>query len=251
MNLSTNPKPKPFKNPPIIEAIIAVTIKALPESALNALIELSPRLAELGYTLKAPMTSHEFQVAIENGISRASNRDEVTGYQFISADGGFAFQVLRTGLIFSQLGHYQSWEFFTAEAKKIWNIYVSVIAEVSILRYGVRYLNKIFTPLGEPSEDYFRIHIAVATDLPQMIFEPYLRLAFMLSNPSGKLLHQQGLLPPEREGFVTTLLDNDFSFPANELAPDDLWTAIDSIRETKDHFFFNMLTDKMKESFDA
>ena len=251
MSLTTESKQKRFKNPPIVEAIIAVTIQPLPESALTTLMNVSTNVASLGYSFETAMTQHALEFAIEKGVSRASNRDEVRGYQFFSADRRFAFQILRTGLIFSQLGHYESWELFTAEARKIWDVYLAAIGEVSITQYAVRYINKIFIPLGEPTENYVSLHISVPPDLPQAIFNPYLRLTFLLANPAGTLTHQQGILPSEKEGFASTLLDNEFSFPANDLTNEGLWPAIDSVRDTKDHYFFNMLTDRMKETFDA
>ncbi len=122
---------------------------------------------------------------------------------------------------------------------------------MSIAQYSVRYINKILIPLGEPTENYVSLYISVPPDLPQAIFEPYLRLAFRLENPTGMLTHQQGILPPEKEGFASILLDNDFSFPASDLTLESLWPAIDCVRDTKDYYFFNMLTDKMKETFDA
>jgi uncharacterized protein (TIGR04255 family) len=251
MSLTTESKQKRFKNPPIVEAIIAVTIQPLPESALATLMNLSANVAGLGYSLETTMTQHALEFAVEKGVSRASNRDEVRGYQFFSADRRFAFQILRTGLIFSQLGHYESWELFTAEARKIWDVYLAAIGEVSIAQYSVRYINKIFIPLGEPTQNYVSLHISVPPGLPQAIFNPYLRLTFMLANPAGILTHQQGLLPSEKEGFALTLLDNEFSFPASDLTNEGLWPAIDSVRDIKDYYFFNMLTDKMKETFDA
>ena len=251
MSLTTESKRKRFKNPPIVEAVIAVTIQPLPESALEALMNLSAKVAGLGYSFETTMTQHALEFAVEKGVSRASNRDEVRGYQFFSADRRFAFQVLRTGLIFSQLGHYESWELFTAEARKMWDVYLAAIGEVNITQYAVRYINKIFIPLGEPTENYVSLHISVPPDLPQAIFNPYLRVTFLLANPAGMVTHQQGLLPKEKDGFASTLLDNEFSFQVNHLSPEDLWPAIDSVRDTKDYYFFNMLTDKMKETLDA
>jgi uncharacterized protein (TIGR04255 family) len=251
MSVTTESKQKRFKNPPIVEAIIAVTIQPLPESALSILMDLSANMAGLGYSLETAITQHALEFAVEKGVSRSSNRDEVRGYQFFSTDRKFAFQILRTGLIFSQLGRYESWELFTAEAKRIWDVYLSAIGEVSIVQYAVRYINKLFIPLGEPTEHYVCLHIAVPSNLPQAIFNPYLRLEFLLSDPQGVLTHQQGMLPPEKEGFASTLLDNEFAFPAPHLTTDGLWPAIALVRDTKDYYFFNMLTDKMKETFDA
>jgi uncharacterized protein (TIGR04255 family) len=251
MSLTTRDRPKRFKNPPIIEAIIAVTIRQLPESALVTLEGLSAPMSVLGYALEKAMTSHAVGFAIENGISNAWTGDEPAGFQFFSSDRRFAFQVLRTGLVFSQLGRYETWELFTAEAKKVWDIYLAAVGEVDLVEYRVRYINKVLIPMGEPSERYVRLHISVPPDLPQAIFNPYLRLMFMLSDPPGTLTHQQGILPPEKEGFISTLLDNDFAFPASDLAPESLWSAIDSVRKVKDDYFLGMLTDKMKEAFDA
>lgn len=249
--MSSPPNSVRFINPPIVEAIIAVTITQLPDDSLQKLLEISEGVAALGYALKTTMTSHEMELAIQDGVSKASNHDQVNGYQFISSDQRFAFQVLKTGMIFSQLGRYESWELFTQEAQKIWKIYLGHIGAVELQEFVVRYINKILVPLGEPSERYIKLYIEVPQELPQVVMNPYLRLSFIIAEPAGTLVHQQGLLPKEVEGFVSTLLDNTFTFPIAGLGLDELWPKIDSVREIKDHFFLNMLTDKMKESFNA
>ena len=64
-------------------------------------------------------------------------------------------------------------------------------------------------------------------------------------------MHQQMLLPLEKLGYATVLFDNDFVFPANGIKSSAIWEAIDPIRFVKDEFFERMLTDEMKESFNA
>lgn len=240
-----------FLNPPIVEAIIGISIRELPDSALEVIRALSGTLAQMDYTLEAPMTSHSVTWEIADGASRADKLDQLTGYQFFSSDRSFAFQFLRSGMVFSQLGRYESWETFTAEAKRIWNVYESAFGDLQLVHYRVRYINKVFVPVGQPTEDFIRLYIDVPLELPQEIYEPYLRVIFKIENPQGVLTHQQGLFPPERDGFTATLLDNDFVFPASDVTIESLWSAIDSVREIKDHFFLGMLTERMKETFDA
>jgi uncharacterized protein (TIGR04255 family) len=78
-----------------------------------------------------------------------------------------------------------------------------------------------------------------------------MRLAMQITNPPGRLTHQQTFLPPEREGFITMLLDNDFQFSALGIQLSSIWSKIDEVRTIKDDYFDKFLTDKMKESFDA
>jgi hypothetical protein len=81
--------------------------------------------------------------------------------------------------------------------------------------------------------------------------EFFMRISMPISNPPGRLNHVQAILPPEREGFATAILDNDFQFSAIDTRISGLWTRIDEVRDIKNHYFLKFLTPTMKEQFDA
>lgn len=243
-----------FKNSPIIEAVIAVTIAELPESAEAAFKELAQDLAQEGYTLTAPVFNNEFLVQIESGVSAVQGKDATVGHRFNSEDGLHAVQFNRTGFVVSRLGNYDSWETFTSEARMLWSYYTRVAGLAILLEFPVRYVNKIFIPNGREPQEFLNTYIRVPEnkDATQPILQDYfLRFATPLDTPQGRLVHQQVFIPPEREGFSTLILDNDFHFTALNLTIETLWNAIDQVREIKDRYFLAFITNKMKDSLNA
>jgi len=243
--------PRRFKNPPIVEAVIAVNIPELSISVLGQFHSMISSLADAGYLMQAPVTKHDFQISVEKGQSRTQIEDALVGYRFIDLNHKFSFQFLRTGFVFSQRGKYESWEIFTAEAKRIWDRFIHIVGSVEPISFQVRYINKLFLPVGRRLEDFLKLYTFLAPDLPQVIYNQLLRLTLPIENPQGVLNHTQAFLAPEKEGFLTLLLDNDFTFPLIGTPLSALWIKIDGVRNVKDEIFLQMLTDEMKETFDA
>jgi hypothetical protein len=79
----------------------------------------------------------------------------------------------------------------------------------------------------------------------------FMRFGLPIDDPPGILIHTQTLLPPEREGFATLLLDNDFQFPVQGKTLNQVWQMLELVRDLKDHYFLELTTSKMREAFDA
>jgi uncharacterized protein (TIGR04255 family) len=240
-----------FKNPPIMEAVIGIYIPELPETVIEDFRAAASDLARLGFESQKPRTEHRFQIKVEEGVSSFEGLDSSMGFQYVRADRPSAVQFLRNGFVFSQLGRYTSWEDFTHSAKELWQAYVKVVGPVELLSFQVRYVNKLFVPQRVPWEKYIRVYPSIPEEVPQDVLEYFLRLAMPIKYPPGRLNHLQAILPQEREGFLTMLLDNDFQFSAINVQLSDIWSKIDEVRTVKDEYFDKFLTPLMKETFDA
>jgi len=241
-----------FKRPPITEAIVGVSIIQLPPELVAMFDAGKTRLSDLGYTQSAPISQHQIQFKLENGkLSSSPDSDELLGTRFISASGKHVAQFSRTGFIFNQIGEYSTWEEFTSEAKSLWQAYLEICGTVEAESFQVRYINKLFLPNGVPTENNVRVYPFLPPDLPQDIIDSFMRIKLPIAQPLGSLTHQQILLPPEREGFQTLLFDNDFRFSALQIPLGKLWEHIEKVRDIKDKYFVDFLTDNMKESFNA
>jgi uncharacterized protein (TIGR04255 family) len=125
------------------------------------------------------------------------------------------------------------------------------VGAVELSSFEVRFINKLFLPANTEVSDYVRIYPHLPQDAPQQIQDMYMRVALPISDPQGRVVHQQTFLPPEKEGFTAVLLDNDFHFSALNLSYDSLWPEIDRVRDIKDDFFRKCVTDQMMETFNA
>jgi uncharacterized protein (TIGR04255 family) len=244
-------KPLSFKNPPIVEAIIAFQISPLPESALEDFDASVDAMAALGYKQPQPVTKHEVQIKIDGQSSALNDRESKHGLRFISEDELHAVQFNRDGFVFSRLGHYSSWDLFRKECKKTWDVYIRVSGVGNILNYGVRYINKLYMPLGEDSEQYIKIFPHLPVEIPNMIKECFMRLTLPINEPQGQLIHQQILIPPDKPNFSALLLDNDFRFSALTLTVEEVWDQLEKVRTVKDYYFDVFTTDKMQETFNV
>jgi uncharacterized protein (TIGR04255 family) len=68
-------------------------------------------------------------------------------------------QFSREGLFFSKLQPYQSWNQFSGDALRLWNIYAEVARPLEMQRIGLRFINKIQLPPRELDfEKYIQPH---------------------------------------------------------------------------------------------
>ena len=153
--------------------------------------------------------------------------------------------------VFSRLGSYQTWEQFRGEAKKLWDLYYRVIAPTELAEFGVRYINKVFIPQGEQVSDYLTVYPYIPQGLPQDVLDSFMRLGLPLEAPQGRFTHQHILLPPEKPGYATVILDNDFRFSAIGLSEGKLWEQLEEVRQLKDDYFRKILTKSFLETFNA
>jgi len=240
-----------FETPPIIEAVIAITFAPLPESALAALQGCVSELRALGYPSAAPVTKHQVQIRVEQGVSSAGHQDLPVGVRFTSGDSLHAVQFNRTEFVFSRLGRYDRWEPFRDEAKRLWQVFIRAVGGVSAVLVAVRFINKVFFPRTADPAEYLNARPLMPSDVAPVISEMFMRVVAPIGDPAGNFIHNQALLPPERDGFATVLLDNDFQFPAEGKADAELWEMLETVREIKDRYFVAVTTEKLRETFNA
>ena len=96
-------------------------------------------------------------------------------------------------------------------------------------------------------EDYLRIYPHIPENLPQTVQGLFMRLQVPISAPQGHLNQQLVGVPPEQEGKVSFILDNEFNFGATGLDDAEVWEQIQLCRDIKNQFFVNSITDKTKE----
>ncbi len=243
--------PLHFKAAPIAEAIIVISIPELPLSAVTRFRQGEDELRELGYGRQGAVTNHQFHFNVVEGVRSVHQQGADQGIRCFSNDGRFAAQFLRSGYIFSQIGLYDSWEVFTSEAKRLWSKYLSFVGNVQLQSFNVRYINKLYIPENRVIEDFLKVYVALPPELPQMIGGQVLKIVLPLAERRGSCTHQQIFLPPEKEGFLGILLDNDFLLSAADIGPDRLWSEIDGVRHLKDEYFVRMLTEEMKGMLNA
>ncbi len=240
-----------LKNPPIVEAVLGLYIGRLPESIIDSFRSCTDKLKSLGYSRLDPLTQHEMKLRFDEGVSSLDREDSPHGLRFTGEDGIHVVQFNRDSFVFSRLGHYESWEQFRNEARKVWEIYSLAAANPQVNRIGVRYINKLYIPDGAAVDDYVLVLPKIPGAFSPAIQQMFMRLVLPIEDSRGQLIHTQMLMPVERQGFVTLLFDNDFQFPTVEMTNDHVWELLEEVRDLKDAYFEDFTTPKLRELFNA
>jgi uncharacterized protein (TIGR04255 family) len=131
---------------PIVEAVIHWTARATKAWQPVELQKfLAARLPE--YPKVDLQHYHEliFEARFEDSgtLPTASQHESWRGVKLQNEAQHYIAQFTLDGLVFSRLQPYESWEQFSTEARRLWNIFVEIAEPSEIERLGVRFINRI------------------------------------------------------------------------------------------------------------
>lgn len=139
---------------PIIEAVIhwqAHAGRTLEPEALKA--ELIQRLPD--YPICQPQQDLQIAVSTANdGSSEAFHRTKWNGYRLQDEQNCHVAQFTPTGVVFSRLEPYETWNSFQDKALRFWDIFLELAEPTVIHRLGVRYINRIYLADDELPSSY-------------------------------------------------------------------------------------------------
>ncbi len=179
----------------------------------------------------------------------------LVGVRLDDVDGCWVVQAKSDGLAVSRLPPYESWDGLVATLRELWPVYVKVFEPTSVLRLGVRYINRLMLP-NDDKIDLDSLLTAgpkIPPSLPQDLTEFVTRVVFPL-RPDGIVLTVLQSLEPAigevagRRAHV--VLDIDAACEQT-ITPDDpeMWERLDSLRRAKNMAFFGSLTEQTWKGF--
>jgi uncharacterized protein (TIGR04255 family) len=157
-NIDLNERFPSLKASPSIEAVIywqAHTSKPLEPAFLkNALTQRLPDY---------PICQTQHQQGIEIAASGSADgtpevlyQNQWNGFRLQDEQTRHVAQFTPTGVVFSRLEPYETWENFKTEALRFWNIFLELAEPTLIQRLGVRYINRILLNNGEQPSLYLK-----------------------------------------------------------------------------------------------
>ena len=132
---------------PIVEA--ALEIRARAEGAWeesSILEQLKTRLPDYPAALSQREFRQEFQFWPNQSSETKYHDLGFKGFRFQSEDNLQIAQFNRDGFSFGRLQPYESWERFSDESFRLWEIYSELAAPGEIQRLGLRFINRILLP---------------------------------------------------------------------------------------------------------
>jgi uncharacterized protein (TIGR04255 family) len=229
---------------PIVEAVIHWRARAsaafIPEQVLAELHQRFPEYPNVG-------PQREIQVHARvgaDGTSDHSNRVLWDGYRCASADGRYVFQFTPSGLVFSRLAPYETWELFETEARRVWGVYCELARPVEVDRLGVRFINlmELITLDGISAVLEAPIQVPQRLDLP--LTEFMYQTCMDVPGHPYRVNVIQALQPPNPQSQAYGLIVDLDVFTTRPIPVDDpaLPTRLAEIRSLKNRVFFRLLT---------
>lgn len=240
-----------YPNNPIIEALCE--FKFSPQEPWDVTVaglfyqeiqdQFPQKKQDAGFEIKARPTEKGIEQLIETIPSRI---------RFISEDGLKMVQLIPNTLVINHLRPYPVWDKFKEIIIKNFKLYNKIAKPSEIVRIGLRYINKIYLPLGAEIEDYFNFYPTIPKELPQRIEKLNLRLEMPFGGKERLILWLREI-PSEKDRpeEIPFILDLDY-ISIQKRDPNDI-TDIENYLDKANHniysAFENCLTDKCKERF--
>lgn len=240
-----------YPKPPIVEAIIDIQVPLGTAVLTEAELKTFGELTEGKYPTTTPIRQVLFGIDTSNLAPTGAPQHANVGWR--CSGSGAVVQLKNNGFTFSRLPPYTEWESFREEARAAWNQYRRLINPQSIVRYAVRFVNKINIDYS-PIElfDYLKLYPQLPSDIPQDVGGMFMQLRMpqgdLMGNTSA--LINVALAPPDGLAKLAIVLDIDL-FCEGEVAisTDEVWTLLDTFRDRKNKLFEGCITDKARELF--
>jgi uncharacterized protein (TIGR04255 family) len=248
-------QPRNLKNPPIVEAILDLSVRFATPPKPETLGDLAK---DLGADYQAAELRHMFQIVV--GVqtptgSHTAAPPVVNSYIFRTKDLGSAVQSRPEGFTFSTLPPYEDWADLIAKALPIWEKYRARFRPTRIVRCSVRYLNRLMLPGPKIDFDDYIVGLPrIPPELPQELTEFNSSYVVPLT-PTGTI-GRVGLSFSSNNmtdiSVVPVLFDIDI-LQECDVDPMDLQSVhaiLSNLRLLKNHVFFGTLTDKAIRVFE-
>jgi len=241
-----------LQHAPIIEALIDFRVEPRPDLRVAEIKALHDVLGKDAFPvlLEQARLSGTLQLADEPSLT--VNPKEPVGCLFRGADELHVLQAQLEGFAISRLPPYDNWESLIGQARIRWAQYAGAVRPRRITRVAVRYINRIELPL--PLVD-FREWLPTFTDipagLPQSIAEMFLRVVVPVPEVPAAAIITLGMEPGKEGDLHARIIFDIDVFRLGDFPVDgeDVWTALDLLRDVKNRFFFEYLSDKAIELF--
>jgi uncharacterized protein (TIGR04255 family) len=159
-------------------------------------------------------------------------------------------QFTRDGLVFSRLRPYNDWESFSAEARRLWRIFIELAAPSRVERLAVRFINRITGATLNNLKDYLEEPPTCPSSLPLSGFM-YQSTFKVPDRPLeiGVVKMIQPALPvlPQEPGLILDIaVATNSPIACDEQVLDGI---LPEMRCLKNRIFFELLTRKAIDSF--
>lgn len=234
---------------PILEAVIhweAHPSKPLDQAILGE--ELTKCFPD--YPIIQPQHGIEIKATgTLDGMSQVSHQIQWNGFRLDNESEGYVAQFIPTGLVFSKVKIYESWETFKTEALRFWNTFVEIAEPTAINRLGVRFINRIVLEQGESISTYLMAESHRLSGLELSSHSFFYQDTYPIPNYPYQV-NWVRTIQPAPEGEQILIVDIDI-FTTEQFTGDheNLSIKLGEMRWLKNKIFFSNITTTALNNF--
>jgi uncharacterized protein (TIGR04255 family) len=246
-----------LRNAPLREALIDIQFDPVGLDAIDRFVNTSS-----GYRFQTDLWQAHFELRFDESqlstvraIPAGHHTQSAVGRRLESADGRpFVLQCRVSGFTLSRLSPYGEWAELHAEARRLWELFISQVGAVSVTRIAVRYINEIRLPVPvHDFEEYFVCPPRVPPTVPQIVSAFLSRVVMPDQRQNFTSIVTQATegSAEERPTDLSVILDIDI-FRTGRYAGNsvEIWDGLGALRDQKNLMFFEHLTEKTVEMYE-
>lgn len=237
-----------LRNAPIVEAVIDFRVVRQEQVSAEMFADLCQSIGEQ-YKKTGSIQAIEATFGVVHGKPLgASHTQTDLGFRYQTATEIAQFRV--DGFTFSKTAPYTTWGEVSAEAFRLWKIYVNVAKPRQVSRIAVRYINQMQLPTVKDLGEYLTAPPLLSEPIPQLIRDYLTRVNVRDDSRNVSAVIVQALEPQIDPNTISLLLDIDAFREVNE-APEDpgLISVFEQLRELKNEIFFASINEKIVEKY--
>jgi len=238
-------------NSPILEAVIhweAHASKPLEQISLKD--SLTKRLPE--YPIIQPQYGIEVKIeGTSDDRSQFSQHTQWNGFRLEDNPKNYVAQFTHTGIAFSRVQSYESWENFKTEALRVWDVFVELAEPQAIRRLGVRFINRILLKQDESISTYLTSEPYRLSGLEISPKSFFYQDTYQVSNYPYQINLVRTIQPNQTGSGSEQALIVDIDVFTNEVSriQEDLNQQLAEMRWLKNKIFFSNITNTALNNF--
>jgi uncharacterized protein (TIGR04255 family) len=244
--------PQPYERPPITEAIIQIVFgAALTEGDLG---KLNTSFSK-NYPEHKETTNFQIEVTMPERLDAERADSKVKGERGHRRSSNNESQIVIMwphSFIFSQLAPYPGWDEFFGRFVRDWELWKRVLGHRSIIRVGVRYINRIDIPITGPvldHENFLNVYPKLPEEI-EVVGAYMVQAQLPFPEVDGKIIITSASVPSPLMDHASYLFDQDLAKESNLPQNDDgLYRLLNDIHVKKNAIFEMCITDRAREIF--
>ena len=237
-----------LENAPIVEAVIDFRVVRQEQVAAETFADLSSAIGEQ-YSKAGSIQSLLARFGVDHGMALEPWQMQTElGWRYQRGTEVAQFRV--DGFTFSNIAPYKTWGDVSAEAFRLWKVYVNIAKPRQVSRVAVRYINQMQLPAVKDLGEYLTAPPRLPKPVSQDIRDFLTRVNVRDDKRNASAVIVQALEPQIDPKTITLLLDIDAFREVNE-EPDApvLISIFEQLRTLKNEIFFASITEKIVEKY--